>query len=179
MGTGDGERRSISAHLCPLAGPQARNSVSEFLKENKPNRGSPSPVHHSEATPSVADYYTVSRPFDATCARLLWEHCRKSPDIPIAPGDVRDMLRAVTELIKPEPRCPNFDVPVTDSLVVVGDIHGQLADLLLIFQKYGPPNPAASHYIFNGDFVDRGVKTSALQHVKTRHAWRTPGQVAV
>lgn len=46
--------------------------------------------------------------------------------------------------IKPEER-----------LTIVGDIHGQLADLLHILDDSGLPS-STNKYIFNGDFVDRG-----------------------
>lgn len=38
---------------------------------------------------------------------------------------------------------------------VVGDTHGQLADVLHIFEINGVPSPF-NQYLFNGDFVDRG-----------------------
>eukprot|EP00667_Euglena_gracilis_P001975 EG_transcript_1974 len=41
-------------------------------------------------------------------------------------------------------------------LIVVGDLHGQLNDLLTILMEYGLPAPDGSQYLFNGDFVDRG-----------------------
>lgn len=41
------------------------------------------------------------------------------------------------------------------SVIVVGDTHGQLADVLYIFATHGPPS-AERVYIFNGDMVDRG-----------------------
>ncbi|TMW57471.1 hypothetical protein Poli38472_003396 [Pythium oligandrum] len=41
------------------------------------------------------------------------------------------------------------------SLIVVGDLHGQLEDLLTILDKNGVPSQK-TWYLFNGDFVDRG-----------------------
>lgn len=45
----------------------------------------------------------------------------------------------------------------TSKLTVVGDIHGQLPDLLHILDEAGLPN-VENRFIFNGDFVDRGEK---------------------
>lgn len=41
-------------------------------------------------------------------------------------------------------------------LVIVGDIHGHMNDLLHLLDLYGHPSEE-NHYLFNGDFVDRGV----------------------
>eukprot|EP00927_Polykrikos_kofoidii_P046744 TRINITY_DN40881_c0_g1_i1.p1 TRINITY_DN40881_c0_g1~~TRINITY_DN40881_c0_g1_i1.p1 ORF type:complete len:1041 (-),score=232.68 TRINITY_DN40881_c0_g1_i1:75-3065(-) len=40
-------------------------------------------------------------------------------------------------------------------LVLVGDTHGQLADVLHIFHQIGVPSPQ-NRYLFNGDIADRG-----------------------
>ncbi|CAE7829800.1 ppt1 [Symbiodinium sp. CCMP2592] len=48
------------------------------------------------------------------------------------------------------------DVPQPDGrLIIVGDTHGQLADVLHILYHLGPPS-AQNRYLFNGDMVDRG-----------------------
>ncbi|CAK9045988.1 Serine/threonine-protein phosphatase 7 inactive homolog [Durusdinium trenchii] len=39
-------------------------------------------------------------------------------------------------------------------LVVVGDLHGQLQDVLHIFEEHGPPSEEVA-YVFNGDIVGR------------------------
>ena len=39
-------------------------------------------------------------------------------------------------------------------LIIVGDTHGQLGDVLWIFFKYGWPSKQ-NRYLFNGDIVDR------------------------
>eukprot|EP00440_Ansanella_granifera_P074308 gb/GFBE01080639.1/.p1 GENE.gb/GFBE01080639.1/~~gb/GFBE01080639.1/.p1 ORF type:complete len:916 (+),score=226.76 gb/GFBE01080639.1/:1-2748(+) len=47
--------------------------------------------------------------------------------------------------------CPGPD----GRLIIVGDTHGQLADVLHILYHLGPPT-AQNRYLFNGDMVDRG-----------------------
>lgn len=44
--------------------------------------------------------------------------------------------------------------------IVVGDVHGQYEDVLLIFKRFGRPGPFR-RYIFNGDVVDRGPRSVA------------------
>jgi len=41
-------------------------------------------------------------------------------------------------------------------MIVVGDLHGHFSDLLHVYNSYGPPTEY-NQYLFNGDFVDRGV----------------------
>lgn len=46
-------------------------------------------------------------------------------------------------------------VEVSSPVIIVGDIHGNMKDLLLIFRQFG--TPATKNYLFIGDYVDRGV----------------------
>jgi diadenosine tetraphosphatase ApaH/serine/threonine PP2A family protein phosphatase len=46
--------------------------------------------------------------------------------------------------------------PTDARLTIVGDLHGQLQDLLAILEFQGMPS-STNWYLFNGDFVDRGT----------------------
>lgn len=45
---------------------------------------------------------------------------------------------------------------------IFGDTHGQLRDLLLLMHVYGFPSSESNQFVFNGDFVDRGVHQVAV-----------------
>jgi protein phosphatase len=51
-------------------------------------------------------------------------------------------------------RTENIMLQLPASIYVVGDIHGNLNDLLRIFEKFG--FPPFTRYLFLGDYVDRG-----------------------
>jgi hypothetical protein len=67
------------------------------------------------------------------------------------------LLRYCLQRLRATPRVVELP-PLRDhkeSLVVVGDLHGQLPDLDALFQRVGYPS-ALNRFVFNGDFVDRG-----------------------
>ncbi|CAF4511271.1 unnamed protein product [Rotaria sp. Silwood2] len=71
------------------------------------------------------------------------------------------ILHEVRRILK---RLPNVNVVSTHqstSVTVVGDLHGNLSDLMLIFHKNGLPSNE-NPYIFNGDIVDRGTQSMEL-----------------
>ncbi|CAE7779091.1 Ppef1 [Symbiodinium sp. CCMP2592] len=65
---------------------------------------------------------------------------------------------AIAELRVPEASeksGPEASTSSPNRVVVVGDLHGQLQDLLWIFQKHGLPSES-QRFLFNGDVADRG-----------------------
>ncbi|KAG7398249.1 hypothetical protein PHYBOEH_011422 [Phytophthora boehmeriae] len=70
---------------------------------------------------------------------------------------VRQILDESEKLFHKKHESPvnNIEIPAGVQLVVVGDLHGQLEDLLTIMDENGTPS-SKTWYVFNGDFVDRG-----------------------
>ncbi|OHT12290.1 Serine/threonine-protein phosphatase PP2A-2 catalytic subunit [Tritrichomonas foetus] len=71
--------------------------------------------------------------------------------LPIIPQKIMILLlHAAIQIFKNEPVTLRTSGPV----IVVGDLHGQVLDLIRILKVRGPP--PNTHYIFLGDLVDRG-----------------------
>ena len=64
---------------------------------------------------------------------------------------IASVCEAATSILKSE---PSIVVNTTSPAIIVGDIHGQLIDLLRLFKENGLPNK--TKYIFLGDYIDRG-----------------------
>ena len=65
-------------------------------------------------------------------------------------NDVKQLCEKAKEIFIEESNVQNVSSPV----VICGDIHGQIHDLLELFKKGG--NVPHSRYIFMGDYIDRG-----------------------
>jgi serine/threonine-protein phosphatase 5 len=90
---------------------------------------------------------------------------KRNHQLPVAL--VLKLLKQVTPLLR---ELPNIvQVPVSARVTVVGDLHGQLDDLLAIFKLQGLPS-ARNRMIFNGDFVDRGQWS--CECILTLLAWK-------
>lgn len=74
-----------------------------------------------------------------------------------SPNAVVQHLRQSVRLWDPLPQANvvRLTVGPGSRLLIVGDTHGQLEDVLWMFFKYGTPT-AKNQYLFNGDIVDRG-----------------------
>ena len=60
------------------------------------------------------------------------------------------------EILDKEETVQTITIPKDVKLTIIGDTHGQLEDLYTIFSIKGIPSET-NWYLFNGDFVDRGL----------------------
>ncbi|TMW58511.1 hypothetical protein Poli38472_010070 [Pythium oligandrum] len=83
----------------------------------------------------------------------LIESCKNGLKIPR-----QEIIRVVNQamrIFKQESTLVNVTIAPANHITVIGDLHGQLDDLLIIFRENGFPSEK-NPYVFNGDFVDRG-----------------------
>ncbi|KAK9995087.1 hypothetical protein SO802_024790 [Lithocarpus litseifolius] len=66
------------------------------------------------------------------------------------------LILTASKILHKEPNCPTINPDESSSVVVVGDIHGQLHDLIFLLNHAGFPSQNR-FFVFNGDFVDRGA----------------------
>jgi len=96
----------------------------------------------------------------AMAAMELFHRLQRNPwEPPVSAERAEDMVTAMEEELQVL-QSPVVDVSLpqegTDRrLVLVGDLHGQLQDVLHIFEEHGLPSDEVA-YVFNGDIVDRG-----------------------
>ncbi|EQC33347.1 hypothetical protein SDRG_09323 [Saprolegnia diclina VS20] len=75
--------------------------------------------------------------------------------IPLPTDTLTRLMSACAQHYEVLPNVVHLTIPSDTTLTIVGDVHGQLHDVLHIFKEQGPPSPT-NWYLFNGDFVDRG-----------------------
>lgn len=86
---------------------------------------------------------------------------------------VFQIILAVKDLVYNEPTMVETHVESGHKLTVCGDTHGQYFDLLEIFRLNGFPS-ATHHYLFNGDFVDRGSWSTEIALLLYAYKWLYP-----
>jgi len=62
-------------------------------------------------------------------------------------------------------------------IMIVGDTHGQLEDVLWILFKHGEPSATSNIYLFNGDVVDRGIQAVEIFLLIVLYSLAEPGSV--
>ncbi|XP_010500321.1 PREDICTED: serine/threonine-protein phosphatase 7 long form homolog [Camelina sativa] len=73
-----------------------------------------------------------------------------------------ELVLSASKILKKEPNCVRIESDKA-KVVVVGDLHGQLHDLLFLMQDAGFPNGDAGlpngdqFYVFNGNYVNKGA----------------------
>ena len=111
-----------------------------------------STAHSSVSSASVYEI-SKSTPLDIKVAADIIEVVRAGGKIALSL--LMRILRKVYASLKAEGNIRHISVPPGGKITVVGDIHGQLSDLLHILDESGMPS-STNVYVFNGDFVDRG-----------------------
>jgi len=101
----------------------------------------------------AGDYDIGKSNITMAVARQIVEVYRKGGRLSIKL--VMKILRTTYRMLKQVTNIAHVDVKEGGKLHVIGDIHGQLSDLLHILDEAGFP-AEDNKYIFNGDFVDRG-----------------------
>lgn len=94
--------------------------------------------------------------------RLTWESLSalldrlKAPDARVMLEDAMLLIEKVSAGFGSPSAVRRLDVPAAGRVLVLGDIHGQLEDFLLIIMKHGLPSSSDNVFLLNGDIVDRG-----------------------
>lgn len=69
-------------------------------------------------------------------------------------SNIEALAKAALDALSQDPVISDIPAPCK----VYGDTHGQLRDVLALFNAFGwPGNPDGPNFLFNGDFVDRGI----------------------
>lgn len=95
---------------------------------------------------------SVGAPMGATCTVSDYTQVIASPE---AMTRLVILVREMLEEKAPTPLISST-VPVNGRMVVCGDTHAQLQDVMWVFFKNGVPSPS-NVYVFNGDICDRGA----------------------
>ena len=88
--------------------------------------------------------------FNVLVSRIRREsHCNNS----VKPITIKKLIKSAKKIFSKEGSL--LELKETEgSFIVVGDIHGNIDDLIQIFQKFG--YPPKQKYMFLGDYIDRG-----------------------
>ena len=104
------------------------------------------------------EYFIQSNDIGVKIASEVIDFCRKGGTHKVSKSAVTKILKKSYKIFMAQSNVHHITIPEGTKLTVVGDLHGQLSDLLHILDHAGLPGPQHK-YIFNGDFVDRGTES--------------------
>mmetsp|Transcript_4835 Transcript_4835/g.12396 ORF Transcript_4835/g.12396 Transcript_4835/m.12396 type:complete len:675 (+) Transcript_4835:62-2086(+) len=155
------ERSDLSAAARRSSGSSKSSGESAHLVKKRVG-------HNIDAAESVVSAETEDLLFDRPnkpsniSAKVLKDLIRGCQDDQIISAElVMCILDEAYATQKTYPNIRKMGTDVARRVNVVGDLHGQFSDLILIFKREGIPS-ATNPYIFNGDIVDRGHKSVEL-----------------
>ncbi|SCV03635.1 LAME_0H12002g1_1 [Lachancea meyersii CBS 8951] len=148
------EKKSADSHTESSSGLRSRNSVEEY----------PHDVSHSvdvdddtNTSIKTAKRKKSIRPIDIdeTIQKLLdaGYSGKRTKNVCLKNSEIAQICNQVREIFLSQPSLLELSPPVK----IVGDVHGQYADLLRLFTKCG--FPPAANYLLLGDYVDRGKQS--------------------
>lgn len=111
--------------------------------------------NHSLSQNTLSEYDLCDIDMDQECVQEVIKIYSEGGRL--SRNSVVKILRKVYKIMLKLPNVNRVHVPERGICTVVGDVHGQLQDVLHILETAGLPN-TENRFVFNGDFVDRGDK---------------------
>lgn len=129
----------------------ARNT---YKGQEAPHKDSqPKSSESNKKTFDLHNFHIPSGPVTSTVAKSVIDVYKQGGRLCM--DAVHKLLRVCYRNFQKLPNTTEMTLGQEDRLTIVGDIHGQLLDLMYILDHSGLPS-SHNKYIFNGDFVDRG-----------------------
>lgn len=137
----------------------AEELAAELLKRRqRKKQGSDSRALGERRAPEGSDNAVGTLVVEVDPHGLFRKLKRKPRAPPVSLSSAERLVRAMEGMLK-DLKSPVIDIAMPEGqdprVIIVGDTHGQLQDVLHVLDSQGPPSPTTL-YLFNGDIVDRG-----------------------
>lgn len=112
-------------------------------------------INNSGNTNSASNKKRKPIDIDETIQKLLdaGYAAKRTKNVCLKNSEIAQICEKAREIFLAQPAL----LELSPSVKIVGDVHGQYADLLRLFTKCG--FPPAANYLFLGDYVDRGKQS--------------------